>query len=182
MTSAVNATSGPVAPVAHIVSRTMVSAIGSGTYYVNRDSKAPRAFEVTVDSGAGKRAVTTADGTKGGKTAAANPARNAPNPSSAPGSANAVSSAFNFDPETRHVVMQLRDGNGSVVVQIPSEQALRQYEQALKHSQESVAHDAASGASAGESAGAVAEPPQAPAASSGGGAAAGAGAHYNTVV
>ena len=169
--SAANATSGPVAPVEHLQSRTVAPVVGHGAAMANHDARAPKAPEPAADSSAGGQVVAGGAGDKSGKTGTGNAASN---PVS---SASAFSSAFNFYSKTRRVVMQLRDGNGAVVVQIPSEQALRQYEQALKQVKDGggVAQDGAS---------AAAQPVQSPpsAVASSGSATAGAGARYNIVV
>ncbi len=117
MTSAVTATSGPVAPIEFLQPRVAVSAIGHGSAESTHDGKGS---ESSVTPGAAGHAAAGSAGDAGGKAAAVNP-------------------TFKYDSETRRVVMLMSDGNGAVLVQIPSEQALRQYEQALKRVKESVA-------------------------------------------
>lgn len=173
MTSTVTATSGSVAPVEFSQSRAVAPAIGLGGV-ASHDVKAS---EPATDSGAAGRAVATGAGDKSGKTAAVNPASSTVSPANTNSSVS-NSSAFNFDAATRRVVMQVRDGSGTVVIQIPSEQALRQYEQALKRSQDSAAQDVAPAAS---SVGATPVSPQ-PVAASSGSVTAGFGARYNIVV
>jgi len=170
MTSTVTATSGSVAPVEFSQSRAVAPAVGHG----GAASHDVKASEPAMDLGAQSRAVAAGSGDKSGKTATVNPASNAA------GSAHTNNSAFNFDSTTRRVVMQVRDGSGSVVIQIPSEQALRQYEQALKRSQDSVTQDVAPAASpAGAD---PVSPPSTPVAASSGSVTAGFGARYNIVV
>ena len=171
MSPAVNATSGPVAPVEFLPSRAVAPVSGHAGVDARHEVKASSASEPVRDSGAAGRAIAQDTGDKTGKAASANSAAHTAS------AANTLNSAFNYDSATRHVVMQLRDGSGAVVIQIPSEQALRQYEQTLKRSQENAAatQDVAPAAES-------ARPQAAAAALSSGSATIGAGARYNTVV
>ena len=136
-----------------------------------------RSGPVVQADNSGKTEGDRGESDRGGKIATGNQ----PSASTSKASTGSVlNSAFNYDSETRHVVMQMRDGSGAVVVQIPSEQALRQYEQAQKQVKDgagagSEASSAGTGAEAASSA-------HAGAAASAGGFAAGNTARYNVFV
>jgi len=130
MTAAINATPGPVAPD-YAQTRTAVAAAGhadSTRLDTSRSSDGR-----SSDGGPGDAAAPAGAGGKDDKLPQA-----------------VVSPTFRYDPQAQRMVMLMRDHTtGTVLVQVPSEVALRQYEQALKRVREEVA--ASQSATAGRS-------------------------------
>ena len=164
MSSAANTISRPAPPIAvpppHVVTASSGQTSAVAPHYI-RITRAPLSVadsgrsnsvlqaDPSSKSESGRSESGKSEADKGGAVASSGPASSSASKTS---SSSQVSSAFNYDSETRRVVMQMRDGSGAVVVQIPSEQVLRQYEQAQKQ-----VNERAGAASGGSPAGTGAE-------------------------
>jgi len=126
--AAVNATQGPVA------------------------TEFPQSRAATVVAGHSESARTEPVKSESARTAeskAENKAGDGKSEKTVPGAV--INPTFRYDAQAQRMVMLMRDEkSGTVIVQVPSEVALRQYEQAVKRAQEDVA--ATQHAQAGQSA------------------------------
>jgi uncharacterized FlaG/YvyC family protein len=140
MTTAVHATSGPVAPE-FVHNRT--AQLAGGDSAAAKPAERTAAAQGSAVSANGNS--TASQGTSSGTSPAASP-----NGGRGEKAASiTVNPTFRYDSESQRMVMMLRDQkSGAVVLQIPSEVALKQYEQAIKRVREEVATNHAAAGSA----------------------------------